>query len=986
MECVKMDAQPPETPASSVSSIERHHDNYHGRKWPTAFIRKLFKSHGEFCASQPWEVIVTTFLFLVCVLTIGNKQSKSDDGTPPLPATTCSSGNDTPCEGTSPLNHAADNSSDLFGFGEKSLLYLAVILAVSSLSILHVTYRFKKIHSLGSHFICKIALSYLLLTSVLYTLVIWSIGGIAMGSVRDAWFLIPLLTDFQKVTRMAQFALSSSHHRRICENVANGMYVLAPTFALDTVAKILLVSLGSLTGIHQLEVYSWYAVVSVMVNFLIYLTFYPAVLALVLELMYCTDGRPKWDVRQIINTLPGEDGQSPVVHRVKVIATAILVSIHLYSRPSFFFSSESSAFTLDEALNSQHYTLLCYLTQNFEKVIYISIVLVIAIKYLFYDDMDEARELRKTYIAELTRKFAEDSEQEEYNRSKVELDRASNSTDEGISLGSAKPRPPSSRGADDSSSESAWSEVNFLPDLKDQEAQTTDSLSSSEEDEPVMKEPRSLEECIEISKTGGVSSLSDDEILMLIEARNLRAHSLEKAVSSPQRAVEIRRRATEKQTSVSLTNLPFTQYDYNTVQGACCESVIGYMPVPVGVAGPLRLDGKDYTVPMATTEGCLVASVNRGCSALRQSGGVKSVITGDGMTRGPIVRFPDITTMAQCKEWLEVEANFVEIKKAFDCTSRFARLQKLKCNPAGRDLYIRFQARTGDAMGMNMLSKATESSLKFLNQVFPAMEVISLSGNFCTDKKPAAVNWLDGRGKSVICEAVIPASIVEQILKTNSEDLVKLNIAKNLVGSAMAGSIGGFNAQSANVVTAIFIATGQDAAQNVASSNCITQMEARPGGDLYVTVTMPSIEVGTVGGGTILGAQGNCLQLLGVKGSSEERPGENATQLARIVCGTVLAGELSLMSALAAGHLVKSHMRHNRSTVALAQAAAAHGLGGGAPAATAGVSPSEQKVDKLVKLNEESEVLCSEKANSDTTETEKRSSSDNEKKECKFET
>jgi len=153
-------------------------------------------------------------------------------------------------------------------------------------------------------------------------------------------------------------------------------------------------------------------------------------------------------------------------------------------------------------------------------------------------------------------------------------------------------------------------------------------------------------------------------------------------------------------------------------------------------------------------------------------------------------------------------------------------------------------------------------------------------------------------------------------LKTSAAALVELNIAKNLVGSAMAGSIGGFNAHASNIVTAIYLATGQDPAQNVESSNCITLMETwgDDGEDLYITCTMPSIEVGTVGGGTILPAQAACLQMLGVQGAHRETPGENARQIARIVCASVLAGELSLMSALAAGHLVKSHMKHNRSS------------------------------------------------------------------------
>merc|ERR1712110_838723 len=193
------------------------------------------------------------------------------------------------------------------------------------------------------------------------------------------------------------------------------------------------------------------------------------------------------------------------------------------------------------------------------------------------------------------------------------------------------------------------------------------------------------------------------------------------------------------------------------------------------------------------------------------------------------------------------------------------------------------------------------------------MEVVSLSGNFCTDKKPAAVNWVEGRGKSVCAEAIVPAHIIKTVLKTSTSALVDLNIHENLVGSAMAGSIGGFNAHAANIVTAIYIATGQDPAQNVESSNCITLMEKAPNGkDLYISCSMPSIEVGTVGGGTGLPAQSACLDVFNVRGANYESPGMNAVQLARVVCTGVLAGELSLMAALAAGHLVRSHLAHNR--------------------------------------------------------------------------
>jgi len=213
-----------------------------------------------------------------------------------------------------------------------------------------------------------------------------------------------------------------------------------------------------------------------------------------------------------------------------------------------------------------------------------------------------------------------------------------------------------------------------------------------------------------------------------------------------------------------------------------------------------------------------------------------------------------------------------------------------------------------------MISKGTEKALGVMAEHFPEMQVLALSGNYCTDKKPAAMNWLEGRGKSVVAEAVVPGKVVKTVLKTSVQALCNLNIKKNLVGSAMAGSIGGYNAHAANILTAMFLATGQDPAQNVVSSNCMTLMEpTNDGEDLLITVSMPSIEVGTIGGGTGLGPQSAVLEMLGIQGAHPTSPGHNARRLARIISAAVMAGELSLMSALAAGHLIKAHMTHNRS-------------------------------------------------------------------------
>jgi hydroxymethylglutaryl-CoA reductase (NADPH) len=424
---------------------------------------------------------------------------------------------------------------------------------------------------------------------------------------------------------------------------------------------------------------------------------------------------------------------------------------------------------------------------------------------------------------------------------------------------------------------------------------------------------------IDISKLDAetVNSLSDGEIFDLVNKGKMAHYELENKLADKERAVKIRRMyfagRIDPERDV-LAQLPYEQYNYDLVHGVNCENVIGYVPIPIGAVGPLLLDGKEYIVPMATTEGCLVASTHRGAKALSFAleGSIQSVLYKDGMTRGPAIDMPSAKRAGELKTWLEQPENYSKVKQAFDGTSRFARLQEIKVGIAGRKAFLRFKCATGDAMGMNMISKAVTTALAFLFSEFPDMKVLGLSGNYCTDKKPSAINWIEGRGKSVICEATIPKDIVHKVLKTTVKDVVELNISKNLIGSALAGSIGGNNAHASNIVTAIFMACGQDPAQNVASSNCMTLFEETEDGDLYMTVTMPSIEVGTVGGGTGLPAQSACLEMLGIRGANNEEPGKNAQTLARVVCATVMAGELSLMSAIASGDLLKAHLKHNR--------------------------------------------------------------------------
>ncbi|KAK6736997.1 hypothetical protein RB195_019595 [Necator americanus] len=385
----------------------------------------------------------------------------------------------------------------------------------------------------------------------------------------------------------------------------------------------------------------------------------------------------------------------------------------------------------------------------------------------------------------------------------------------------------------------------------------------------------------------------------------------------PSDALRLVKRGIVKCPPEVLKQLPFQNYDYKYVTNSCCENVIGYMPIPLGVAGPLRLNGKEFYIPMATTEGALVASTNRGCSAITRSGGVTANVFDEGMTRAPVVKFATAQEAVELKRWFEVDENFALVKAEFESTSRFAQLRNVEVAVDGNLAFVRFVALTGDAMGMNMVSKGCSLSMHLLKQKFPGMQLVALSGNYCVDKKAAAINWIKGRGRSVVADCTLPANVVLSVFKTTPKQMAEAAQSKLQSGSDRAVCIGGNNAHAANVVAAIFLATGQDPAQVVSSSMCSTRMEETADGNLYVSCTMPCVEVGTVGGGTILRPQNECLQMLSCAGPSPSTPGAHARHLAEVICSTVLAGELSLMAALVTDQLVSSHMKLNRSRLQL---------------------------------------------------------------------
>ncbi|AEM39438.1 3-hydroxy-3-methylglutaryl Coenzyme A reductase [Pyrolobus fumarii 1A] len=402
------------------------------------------------------------------------------------------------------------------------------------------------------------------------------------------------------------------------------------------------------------------------------------------------------------------------------------------------------------------------------------------------------------------------------------------------------------------------------------------------------------------------------EIVERVVKGEVKLHELDKLLGNSNLAALVRRLALEKITGVSLSSIGSTILDFEELVGRNIENPIGAVQVPVGIVGPLRVQGEyargDFYVPLATTEGALVASVNRGAKAVTLAGGAKTRILRDGMTRAPVIWTPSVEEAVKLVKW--VEENIDVLKKAAESTTRHGKLKGLTWWITGNLVWLRFEFETGDAMGMNMVTIAVDKALQeLLNNYDGDIRVVALSGNMCVDKKPSILNMLLGRGKTVVAEAIIPRDVVREVLKTTPEAIHEVNVAKNLMGSARAGSLS-YNAHYANIIAAIFIATGQDVAQVVESSMGYTWTEVR-NGDLYISVTLPSLEVGTVGGGTRLPTQREALALMGVGGSGNP-PGTNAKKFAEIVAATVLAGELSLLAALAAGHLAKAHIKLGR--------------------------------------------------------------------------
>jgi hydroxymethylglutaryl-CoA reductase (NADPH) len=388
-----------------------------------------------------------------------------------------------------------------------------------------------------------------------------------------------------------------------------------------------------------------------------------------------------------------------------------------------------------------------------------------------------------------------------------------------------------------------------------------------------------------------------------VQDGDVRLHELEDHADHDT-AAAARRVVLERETDADLSTTGEYAFDAAEVD-ANVENALGATQVPLGVAGPVPVDGgatdDEHWLPLATTEGALVASVNRGLSTLRAAGGATARVIKSGMTRAPVFRVDGVAEAQRVVEW--VREHETDLAAAAEETTSHGELLGVEPYVVGDSVYLRFAYDTKDAMGMNMATIATRAACGVVEAETPA-ELVALSGNLCTDKKPAAINAVEGRGRTVVADAVLPEAVVAERLDTTPEAIVEANTRKNLVGSAKAGSLG-FNAQAANVVAAAFLATGQDEAQVVEGANAITSVEAREEG-LYASISLASLEVGTVGGGTRLPTQREALSVLGVGGGGDP-PGSNADALAEVIAVGALAGELSLLAALASRHLSSAH-------------------------------------------------------------------------------
>jgi hydroxymethylglutaryl-CoA reductase (NADPH) len=372
-------------------------------------------------------------------------------------------------------------------------------------------------------------------------------------------------------------------------------------------------------------------------------------------------------------------------------------------------------------------------------------------------------------------------------------------------------------------------------------------------------------------------------------------------------AAEARRRFACERTGARLEHLGHFAFDPAVTAGNV-EGFMGVAQVPVGLAGPLLVDGEhaqgEFYVPMATTEGTLVASYSRGMKLMREAGGVRTTVIDDRMQRAPAFVFEDARGARGLGQW--IRDNFDGITAAAEETTRSGRLIEIEQYQVGRILFCRFDYTTGDAAGQNMTGKATAFACRWIAEHWdgPRWERFQLEGGIATDKKHSLMNVMHTRGKRVVAEAVLPDALARKHLRASTRQMFEARQVANV--ATQLGQLANNGPHAANGITALFIATGQDVA-NVAESHAgIAHAELRDDGDYVFTVTLPALIVATYGGGTGLPTQRECLELLGCYGA------DKVLKFAEIVAATVVCGDLSLGGAVMADEWVSSHDKLGR--------------------------------------------------------------------------
>ena len=361
----------------------------------------------------------------------------------------------------------------------------------------------------------------------------------------------------------------------------------------------------------------------------------------------------------------------------------------------------------------------------------------------------------------------------------------------------------------------------------------------------------------------------------------------------------------------------YTSVDKNNTKTTGIEQQIGGAITPLAISSSLRIMGDfaegEFLIPLATNEAALVAGLNRGIKTVNESGGISTVVTRNCMTRAPLIECSDIREAKMLFDEIRNKGYLYKLlKQAAEAESNVSIVNDIQPFQQGRFLHIRFVFQTGDAMGMNSATKYSANAIKALIERHPDVKVRSLTANMCSDKKATHTNIIFGRGKSVETEVLIRASLIKSIFGVDIETVVKLNYLKNYRGSALAGTTTGFNANAANTIAAIFIATGQDCAQLTESSSCFTDAEiVERDAEKYLAfgVSLPCLEVATIGGGTDFGTAKECLEMLDCAGPGKN-PGDNARKLAEIIAAAVTCQELNLLCAQSNMYeLAESHIR-----------------------------------------------------------------------------